>query len=281
MSCEGQCSLQAIWPVTTARSDLQGVVIGSAKVHSSTCSPPWSLALQPPRCRRPPTCSRLDCNLAHLQALCSASLTFGAQMAHSASIEVGASTACASCPHSSWAPSFMSRCGSCSAWAILFEARLWIRNGPPMTGGHQVGPCGAARIGYGDSVLNDPDSRRLSVMVACEWSHARCEWSLTQRPRVGRSLGPGAAQRGHPKPPSRAPKSPHRRQGRFPVRSAGTRRIADGRGSRPPHVRACTHNSKFAQLRTPVTYVLRLRCCASPSTAHPGRFCVFQRTQSK
>jgi hypothetical protein len=55
-----------------------------------------------------------------------------------------------------------------------------------------VGPCGAARIGYGDSVLNDPDSRRLSVMVACEWSHARCEWSLTQRPRVGRSLGPGA-----------------------------------------------------------------------------------------
>ena len=72
-----------------------------------------------------------------------------------------------------------------------------------------MGPCGAARIGHGDSVLNDPDSRRLSVTVACEWSHARCEWSLTQRPRVGRSLGPGAgdcAQRGpHSKPPSRAP----------------------------------------------------------------------------
>jgi hypothetical protein len=63
-----------------------------------------------------------------------------------------------------------------------------------------VGPCGAARIGYGDSVLNDPDSRRLSVMVACEWSHARCEWSLTQRPRVGRSLGPGAGGGGIPSP---------------------------------------------------------------------------------
>ena len=63
-----------------------------------------------------------------------------------------------------------------------------------------MGPCGAARIGYGDSVLNDPDSRRLSVMVACEWSHARCEWSLTQRPRVGRSLGPGAGGGGIPSP---------------------------------------------------------------------------------
>ena len=63
-----------------------------------------------------------------------------------------------------------------------------------------MGPCGGARIGYGDSVLNDPDSRRLSVMVACEWSHARCEWSLTQRPRVGRSLGPGAGGGGIPSP---------------------------------------------------------------------------------
>ena len=239
------------------------------------CSPPWSLALQPPRCRRPPTCSRLDCNLAHLQALCSASLTFGAQMAHSASIEVGASTACALCPHSSWAPSFMSRCGSCSAWAISFEARLWIRNGPPLTGGHQVGPCGAARIGYGDSVLNDPDSRRLSVTVACEWSHARCEWSLTQRPRVGRSLGPGAggsAQRGHPKPPSRAPKSPHRRQGRFPVRSAGTRRIADGRGSRPPHVRLYSQLQLLHELRTHHT------CCGFGAVHRhraPGLFLCF------
>ena len=132
-----------------------------------------------------------------------------------------------------------------------------------------MGPCGGARIGYGDSVLNDPDSRRLSVMVACEWSHARCEWSLTQRPRVGRSLGPGAggsAQRGHPKPPSRAPKSPHRRQGRFPVRSAGTRRIADGRGSRPPHVRL------YSQLQICTTQIrqnpVHIRMCCGFGSVH-------------
>lgn len=207
------------------------------------CSPPWSLALQPPRCRRPPTCSRLECNPAHLQALCSASLTFGAQMAQSASFEVGASTACASCPHSSWARSFMSRCGSCSAWAILFEPRRW--NGQPQTRGRQVGPCGAARSGHGDSVVNDPDSRRLSVTVACERSRVN---GTRDHARVHRGRDPprapaarSAARCGSARPWRRrlraagaafqAPKPsadpPRRRPGRFPV-SRAPGRLMDG-----------------------------------------------------
>lgn len=145
-----------------------------------------------------------------------------------------------------------------------------------------MGPCGAARIGYGDSVLNDPDSRRLSVMVACEWSHARCEWSLTQRPRVGRSLGPGAGGGGIPQAPKPSAEIPAPETGEI---SSSQRRDTTDRGRTRIPPAACTRLysqlAKFAQLQNPVTYVLRLRCCASPSTAHPGRFCVFQRTQSK
>jgi len=144
-----------------------------------------------------------------------------------------------------------------------------------------VGPCGAARIGYGDSVLNDPDSRRLSVMVACEWSHARCEWSLTQRPRVGRSLGPGAGGGGIPSPQAerRNPRTGDRGDFQFAAPGHDGSRT-DEDPARRMYAPVLT-TRQICTTQNPVTYVLRLRCCASPSTAHPGRFCVFQRTQSK
>jgi hypothetical protein len=107
-----------------------------------------------------------------------------------------------------------------------------------------VGPCGAARIGYGDSVLNDPDSRRLSVMVACEWSHARCEWSLTQRPRVGRSLGPGAGGGGIPSPQAerRNPRTGDRGDFQFAAPGHDGSRTDEDPARR---MYACTHNSNW------------------------------------
>ena len=137
----------------------------------------------------------------------------------------------------------MSRCGSCSAWAILFEPRRW--NGQPQTRGRQVGPCGAARSGHGDSVVNDPDSRRLSVTVACERSRVN---GTRDHARVHRGRDPprapaarSAARCGSARPWRRrlraagaafqAPKPsadpPRRRPGRFPV-SRAPGRLMDG-----------------------------------------------------
>jgi hypothetical protein len=141
-----------------------------------------------------------------------------------------------------------------------------------------VGPCGGARIGYGDSVLNDPDSRRLSVMVACEWSHARCEWSLTQRPRVGRSLGPGAGGGGIPSPQAerRNPRTGDRGDFQFAAPGHDGSRTDEDPARR---MYACTHNSKFAQLRyvrTPFTYacVAASVLCIAVHRA-PGPFLCF------
>jgi hypothetical protein len=143
-----------------------------------------------------------------------------------------------------------------------------------------VGPCGAARIGYGDSVLNEPDSRRLSVMVACEWSHVRCEWSLTQRPRVGRSLGPGAGgsararSGGIPSPQAerRNPRTGDRGDFQFAAPGHDGSRTDEDLARR---MYACTHNSNCTTQNSHT-------CCGFGAvhiaTAHPGRFCVFQRT---
>ena len=140
-----------------------------------------------------------------------------------------------------------------------------------------MGPCGAARIGYGDSVLNEPDSRRLSVMVACEWSHVRCEWSLTQRPRVGRSLGPGAGgsararSGGIPSPQAerRNPRTGDRGDFQFAAPGHDGSRTDEDLARR---MYACTHNSNCTTQE--LTYVLRLRCCAHRHRA-PGPFLCF------
>lgn len=126
-----------------------------------------------------------------------------------------------------------------------------------------MGPCGGARIGYGDSVLNDPDSRRLAVTVACEWSHARCEWSFTQRPRVGRSLGPGAGGGGIPSPQAerRNPRTGDRGDFQFAALGHDGSRTDEDPARR---MYACTSE---------LTYVAASVLCIA--TAHPGRFCVF------
>ena len=121
-----------------------------------------------------------------------------------------------------------------------------------------MGACGAARIGHGDSVLNDPDSRRLSVTVACELSHARCEWSHDTA-SASRPLARPWRRRQRAAGSSQAPKP----SAEIPALETGEISSSQRRDTRIPPA-ACTHTCVAASVL----------CIA---TAHRAGF-FFQRT---